>query len=257
MKSIIPFTKELDFKTKVSEITSISLEREFEVNTSSIEGSLYVSGDYKSHEVSANVTPFNFKIPFTIEIPDNLVEESITLEISDFAYEMEENSKIKVSIELELFGEEKEIEEEEDEDITPIEVDGEEIVKMLEEASEKEKEMEKEDREQPEEELSEEETTKEEKEELIKEKEEAPADTVDETREETEEDMTSENVIITGASNTPNEYTTYHIHIVKEGETIETICTMYNSNLSLLNDYNDLSEVSKGMKIIIPENDES
>ena len=250
MKSIIPFTKELDFKTKVSEITSISLEREFEVNTSSIEGSLYVSGDYKSHEVSANVTPFNFKIPFTIEIPDNLVEESITLEISDFAYEMEENSKIKVSIELELFGEEKEIEEEEDEDITPIEVDGEEIVKMLEEASEKEKEMEKEDREEPEEkELSEEETTKEEKEE-------APADTVDETREETE-DMTSENVIITGASNTPDEYTTYHIHIVKEGETIETICTMYNSNLSLLNDYNDLSEVSKGMKIIIPENDES
>ena len=250
MKSIIPFTKELDFKTKVSEITSISLEREFEVNTSSIEGSLYVSGDYKSHEVSANVTPFNFKIPFTIEIPDNLVEESITLEISDFAYEMEENSKIKVSIELELFGEEKEIEEEEDEDITPIEVDGEEIVKMLEEASEKEKEMEKEDREQPEEKLSEEETTKEEKEE-------APADTVDETREETEEDMTSENVIITGASNTPDEYTTYHIHIVKEGETIETICSMYNSNLSLLNDYNDLSEVSKGMKIIIPENDES
>lgn len=250
MKSIIPFTKELDFKTKVSEITSISLEREFEVNTSSIEGSLYVSGDYKSHEVSANVTPFNFKIPFTIEIPDNLVEESITLEISDFAYEMEENSKIKVSIELELFGEEKEIEEEEDEDITPIEVDGEEIVKMLEEASEKEKEMEKEDREEPEEELSEEETTKEEKEE-------APADTVDETREDTEEDMTSENVIITGASNTPDEYTTYHIHIVKEGETIETICSMYNSNLSLLNDYNDLSEVSKGMKIIIPENDES
>ncbi len=250
MKSIIPFTKELDFKTKVSEITSISLEREFEVNTSSIEGSLYVSGDYKSHEVSANVTPFNFKIPFTIEIPDNLVEESITLEISDFAYEMEENSKIKVSIELELFGEEKEIEEEEDEDITPIEVDGEEIVKMLEEASEKEKEMEKEDRAEPEEELSEEETKKEEKEE-------APADTVDETREDTEEDMTSENVIITGASNTPDEYTTYHIHIVKEGETIETICTMYNSNLSLLNDYNDLSEVSKGMKIIIPENDES
>ena len=244
MKSIIPFTKELDFKTKVSEITSISLEREFEVNTSSIEGSLYVSGDYKSHEVSANVTPFNFKIPFTIEIPDNLVEESITLEISDFAYEMEENSKIKVSIELELFGEEKEIEEEEDEDITPIEVDGEEIVKMLEEASEKEKEMEKEDRAEPKEEPTEEE------------KEEAPADTVDETREETE-DMTSENVIITGASNTPDEYTTYHIHSVKEGETIETICTMYNSNLSLLNDYNDLSEVSKGMKIIIPENDES
>ena len=231
MKSIIPFTKELDFKTKVSEITSISLEREFEVNTSSIEGSLYVSGDYKSHEVSANVTPFNFKIPFTIEIPDNLIEESITLEISDFAYEMEENSKIKVNIELELFGEEKEIDEEEEQEAAPVEVDGEEIVKMLEEASEKEKESEKEMRKEREED-------------------------VEETREETE-DMISENVIMTGASNTSDEYTTYHIHIVKEGETIETICTMYNSNLNLLNDYNDLSDVSKGMKIVIPENDES
>lgn len=257
MKSIIPFTKELDFKTKVSEITSISLEREFEVNTSSIEGSLYVSGDYKSHEVSANVTPFNFKIPFTIEIPDNLVEESITLEISDFAYEMEENSKIKVSIELELSGEEKEEEEEPEDEVTPIEVDGEEIVKMLEEESEKEKEEERKEQEElPEEEIIEEkaETEVESKDETREAQEE---DEEKETREETVEEMTSENVIITGASNTPDEYTTYHIHIVKEGETIETICTMYNSNLSLLNDYNDLSEVSKGMKIIIPENDES
>ena len=210
---------------------------------------MYVSGDYKSHEVSANVIPFNFKIPFAIEIPDNLVEESITLEISDFAYEMEENSKIKVSIELELFGEEKESEEEEP---TPVEVDSDEIVKMLEEASEKEKE---EDRKESEEELKD----NEEKEigtnqEEIREKE----DLEEETREETNNAMTEEeNVIITGASNTIDEYTTYHIHIVKDGETIETICTMYNSNLALLNDYNDLSEVTKGMKLIIPENDES
>ena len=252
MKSIIPFTKELDFKTKVSEITSISLEREFEVNASSIDGSLYVSGDYKSHEVSANVIPFNFKIPFTIEIPDNLVEESITLEISDFAYEMEENSKIKVSIELELFGEEKESEEEEEEEPTPVEVDSDEIVKMLEEASEKEKE---EDRKESEEELkdNEEKEIKTNQEEIIEKE-----DLEEETREETNNAMTEEeNVIITGASNTIDEYTTYHIHIVKDGETIETICTMYNSNLALLNDYNDLSEVTKGMKLIIPENDES
>ena len=249
MKSIIPFTKELDFKTKVSEITSISLEREFEVNETSIEGSLYVSGDYKSHEVSANVTPFNFKIPFTIEIPDNLVEESITLEISDFAYEMEENSKIKVSIELELSGEEKDEEEEPEEEVTPVEVDSEEIVKMLEEESEKEKEEERKEQEDlPQEEIAKEKEETREAKEKIEEK---------ETREETDEEMTSENVIITGASNTPDEYTTYHIHIVKEGETIETICTMYNSNLALLNDYNDLSEVTKGTKIIIPENDES
>ena len=72
MESIIPFTKDLDFKTPVSEITSISLEREFNVSESSIEGNLDVSGEYKSHDVSAHVNPFHFKIPFTIEIPNNL-----------------------------------------------------------------------------------------------------------------------------------------------------------------------------------------
>ena len=44
MKSVIPFTKELDFKTKVREITSISLERDFEVEEGSINGNLFVSG---------------------------------------------------------------------------------------------------------------------------------------------------------------------------------------------------------------------
>ena len=91
MESIIPFTKDLDFKTPVSEITSISLEREFNVSESSIEGNLDVSGEYKSHDVSANVNPFHFKIPFTIEIPNNLKKDSITLEINDFAYEMNED----------------------------------------------------------------------------------------------------------------------------------------------------------------------
>ena len=66
MKSIIPFSKELDFSTKLSEITSISLERDFSLEKDSIEGNLYVTGDYKSHEVSANVIPFSFKIPFSI-----------------------------------------------------------------------------------------------------------------------------------------------------------------------------------------------
>ena len=88
MKSVIPFTKELDFNAKVQEITSISLEREFSVEEGSVVGNLFVTGDYKSHEISVNVTPFSFKIPFTIEIPDILDKDSITIEISDFAYDM-------------------------------------------------------------------------------------------------------------------------------------------------------------------------
>ena len=53
-----------------------------------------------------------------------------------------------------------------------------------------------------------------------------------------------------------NEFTTYHIHMVKEGETVETICTMYNSNMNLLMDYNDLSNLTPGEKILIPTENE-
>ncbi len=231
MKNVIPFSKELDFSTKISEITSISLEREFEVKNSEIEGNLFVSGEYKSHEVSANVIPFSYKIPFTIEIPENLKKESIVLEISDFAYDIMEEKQIKVNIELELNGELEEIKEN-IEEVEPVpSVDSEEIIRMMEE----EKEMQEVEENQIEEKKEKELPTEE-------------AVTVD--REE------SEDVILNTVTN-EEEYQTYHIHIVKEGENIETICTMYNSNMSLLADYNDLSNVIAGEKIIVPSNDES
>ena len=84
MKSVIPFTKTLEFKTKISEITSISLEREFKIGNGEISGNLFVTGEYKSHDISANVLPFSYKIPFTIEVPDNIKEDDVTLEITDF-----------------------------------------------------------------------------------------------------------------------------------------------------------------------------
>ena len=242
MKSVIPFTKELDFKTKVREITSISLERDFEVEEGSINGNLFVSGEYKSHEVSVNVLPFSFKIPFTIEIPDHLDRDSITIEISDFAYDMVEDSKIKVNIELELEGEEQEVVEEEIEEEKP-KVDSEEILKMLEETKEKEdssfdeERNHEEEEEKPEGEL-------EEKESAI-----AKEDVRDQNLKESEE-MNIAN------TQTEEEYTTYHIHMIKEGETVETICTMYNSNLALLGEYNDLTNITPGEKLIIPSDNE-
>ena len=250
MKSVIPFTKELDFKTKVREITSISLERDFEVEEGSINGNLFVSGEYKSHEVSVNVLPFSFKIPFTIEIPDHLDRDSITIEISDFAYDMVEDSKIKVNIELELEGEEQEVVEEEIEEEKP-EVDSEEILKMLEETKEKEDSSFDEERNHEEEEEKTEEQEEEKPEGELEEKESAIAkeDVRDQNLKESEE-------MIIANTQTEEEYTTYHIHMIKEGETIETICTMYNSNLALLGEYNDLTNITPGEKLIIPSDNE-
>lgn len=44
--------------------------------------------------------------------------------------------------------------------------------------------------------------------------------------------------------------------MVSDGETVETICTMYNSNLNILSEYNDLNDLTSGDKLIIPEKDE-
>lgn len=246
MKSVIPFTKELDFKTKVREITSISLERDFEVENDSIQGNLYVSGEYKSHEVSVNVLPFSFKIPFTIEIPDHLDKDSISIEISDFAYDMVEDSKIKVNIELELEGTEQEVEEEPEE---KTEVDSEEILKMLEESNQKDDEPVIEDALEDKEERNDEEGTETESEEPFVEEEPVRDETQEENLKESEE------MILTSPKQ-DDEYTTYHIHMIKEGETVETICTMYNSNLALLGEYNDLTNITPGEKLIIPSDNE-
>ena len=241
MKSVIPFTKELDFNAKVQEITSISLEREFSVEEGSVVGNLFVTGDYKSHEISVNVTPFSFKIPFTIEIPDNLDKDSITIEISDFAYDMVDDSKITVHIELELEGQEIEKEEEEEVSEPVVEVDSEEILKMMEERHDDEDADTTQDVEEKEEEKSDDEKV---------DREEVLIEAKNEKSLQESEDVIMQNV------DADNEFTTYHIHMVKEGETVETICTMYNSNMNLLMDYNDLSNLTPGEKILIPTENE-
>ena len=241
MKSVIPFTKELDFNAKVQEITSISLEREFSVEEGSVVGNLFVTGDYKSHEISVNVTPFSFKIPFTIEIPDNLDKDSITIEISDFAYDMVDDSKITVHIELELEGQEIEKEEEEEASEPVVEVDSEEILKMMEERHDDEDADTTQDIEEKEEEKSNDEKV---------DREEVLIEAKNEKSLQESEDVIMQNV------DADNEFTTYHIHMVKEGETVETICTMYNSNMNLLMDYNDLSNLTPGEKILIPTENE-
>ena len=132
MKSVIPFTKTLEFKTKISEITSISLEREFKIGNGEISGNLFVTGEYKSHDISANVLPFSYKIPFTIEVPDNIKEDDVTLEITDFAYDMASDKEITVNVELELcYSLEEKVEEKE----TPFEVNSDEMIAMMEERS--------------------------------------------------------------------------------------------------------------------------
>ena len=142
---------------------------------------------------------------------------------------MVDDSKITVHIELELEGQEIEKEEEEEVSEPVVEVDSEEILKMMEERHDDEDADTTQDIEEKEEEKSNDEKV---------DREEVLIEAKNEKSLQESEDVIMQNV------DTDNEFTTYHIHMVKEGETVETICTMYNSNMNLLMDYNDLSNLT-------------
>ena len=180
MNCKIPFTKDIDFEKKVSEITSISLEHETKVEDGVLKGNFIVSGDFKSHEVSVNKEAFSYILPFEIDLVEDVDPDTIEFMIEDFTYEVIDNSILRVNIDFNVI------------------------------ASLKEKEDERE----------------------------------------------SEDTIINNIKGEDSEYATYHIHMVSDGESVETICTMYNSSLNILQDYNDLANITPGDKLIIPENHE-
>ena len=252
MNCKIPFTKDINFEKKLYEITSISLEHEIKVEDNTLKGNFIISGDFKSHEVSVNKEPFSYILPFEIALTDNIDETTIEFMIEDFTYEVIKNSILRVNIDFNVIGSTKEINEEQEEttedlfrkpDIEPLELntidnpeDIREIIKeetdnRIDKIEEQEKEI-----------INEESNT------MI---EEEPK----ETQTEVISSKTSED-IINNISTTNDEYATYHIHMVTDGESVETICTMYNSNMNILSEYNDLNNLSPGDKLIIPDQDE-
>ena len=214
----IPFTKDIDFEKKVSEITSISLEHETKVEDGVLKGNFIVSGDFKSHEVSVNKEAFSYILPFEIDLAEDVDENTIEFMIEDFTYEIIESCILRVNIDFNVIASLKEREEEPEEE--PLFQDAENAFLEKEEAIDERKE-----------------------------------EDISET-EKVEEESESDDTIISNIKGEDNEYATYHIHMVSDGESVETICTMYNSNLNILQDYNDLSNISTGDKLIIPESNE-
>lgn len=60
------------------------------------------------------------------------------------------------------------------------------------------------------------------------------------------------NNITNNIMNTENKYYTYKVYIVRSGDTIESICNKYNITYEELKEYNDLSEINVGDKVLIP-----
>lgn len=260
MNCKIPFTKDIDMERKVHEITSISLEHEIKIEDNTLKGNFIISGDFRSHEVSVNKEAFSYVLPFEIDLLDNIDESSVEFMIDDFTYEVVDSSILRVNIDFNVIGSLLEKEEKEEEivfrDATDLfeETSDEEMVEVptynLEESEEQIEDIE---------EVKEGEIIEAVKEDTLVETVQKN-NIVEEVSEDRNENMDiqskTEDTIINSLNGVEEEYATYHIHMVSDGESVETICTMYNSNLNILSEYNDLNNLAQGDKLIIPENNE-
>lgn len=92
MKQIIPFKKDITFKTKIGEITSISLDNDLMLKGEDlISGNFFLSGTYKMLEASTKEETYSYKIPCEIAISDEYDTFDSTIDIDDFHYEVKDD----------------------------------------------------------------------------------------------------------------------------------------------------------------------
>ena len=98
MNITIPFSKEILFKSKIAEITSISLEHDVSINEKELLGDFIVSGDYKNLDVNVDTNPFSHIVPFSVELDSDIDLETLKYEIEDFSYEIKDEDILLVNI---------------------------------------------------------------------------------------------------------------------------------------------------------------
>ena len=101
MRKVISFDKELEFKTMIGEITSISLDQDLSFqNDSTVSGELVVSGKYKLTAASRLEDDFLFHLPMEIVLTERLDSKTRNVTIEDFRYEVEDNDILLCHIDL-------------------------------------------------------------------------------------------------------------------------------------------------------------
>ena len=64
------------------------------------------------------------------------------------------------------------------------------------------------------------------------------------------------NTIFDSFEDKDDVYVTYNVHIYRENDTIDNIINLYKTTKEKLEEYNDLSNITLGSKIIIPSNEQ-
>ncbi|MBR3898007.1 MAG: LysM peptidoglycan-binding domain-containing protein, partial [Bacilli bacterium] len=179
-----------------------------------IKGSFIISGTYKMTESSINVDSFNYDLPFEISIDKKYDTQNLILDINDFYYEVIDSKILAVNIEV-LLDNLKE----------------KELIELKEERGAAEKEETDEFNEV---------------EELLNQADENKKDSDSQDERQTETTSLFDNL------DDNEKYVTYKIHFVNENDTVESIIQKYDVPLSKIEEYNDLTDIQIGNKIIIP-----
>ncbi len=258
MKKIIPFKKEIIFKTNLAEITSISLEHSLKKQDDHIiAGAFLLNGEYKITDTSTSTEVFSYELPFDIHMDEHYLLDNCNVDIDDFYYEIVNENVLSVNIDVKVDKleekplmekkEEREIIQEEETESEQRELEQPVVVKEVTKAEEDAKEeLQRVTRELEEEQFLE-----------RKEKESMQEEQVVEVKKEevTKEEVKIETNTTTlfGSMDESNEtYMTYRVYIIREGDSIENILAKYAITREDLAAYNDLSEVKLGDKLIIP-----
>ena len=255
MKQIIPFKKDLPFKTKVSDITSISLERKIEILDGGIvTGTFYITGDYKMNEGSINREKFSFDLPFDITLDPRYDVNSVKADIEDFYYDIINEDTLKVNIDLYIEAEylpdtsldnniltEEDKSDNEMNDVQkedePVEEDRNIMMELKSDSKNDENiEIEKDK-------------------EVTSEKIKNDDATMNDSDIERNDVDDFANDLFSNLDNTET-YTTYYVYIVKEEDTIDKIISLYGVTKEDIENYNDITSIKPGDKVIIPKTSE-
>ena len=240
MRQIIPFKKELLFKTKVSEITSISLEHSISSKEDDkVVGNFLVTGDYKMTEGSINREKFRFDIPFEINLDDKYDMDSIIIDIDNFYYEVVNNESLKVNIDVYVMGDK--IEEElpaDDNHLGDVKKDDTRLNDLI--SNSKDNELEEESIKYK----------KANKVESIVDEDDNIDINIDNSNINTNDNMNTNSIF--NNIDTGDTYVTYYVYIVKEGDTLDKVLDKFKVSKEELEKYNDISDIKEKDKLIIP-----
>ena len=262
MNQLIPFKKDIVFETKISDIISISMEHKFEKHNNLININFIISGEYKVVETSANKEIFNYTLPFEINIDEKYNTDDINVDIDDFYYEIINNEILRINITVLLDNlklnktENEKLNDFSSNSINSI-LDIEEISDInenenIEEISDINENKNVKDKNNITKNIDERnnnmgdisnESKYEEKNDEVEEKE------LFSNKETGDEIVNS----IFGNIDLEESFYTYHVYIVREGDTINNILEKYNVTKEELESYNNLNNLNIGDKIIIPD----